>query len=125
RPLPRSRERARPLRACAGTGLHGSMEYGCAVAGARLILVVGHTRCGAVTAAVDLCRSAQSAAHATGCQHLDHVIDEIHRSIDPDDCRRVGEGPPEEKPAYVERVARANVVNAVASILERSQTLRD
>ena len=27
-----------------------SAEYGCAVAGAKLILVIGHTRCGAVTA---------------------------------------------------------------------------
>ena len=31
-----------------------SVEYGCAVAGAKLILVMGHTRCGAVTAAVNL-----------------------------------------------------------------------
>lgn len=29
----------------------GSLEYGCNVAGARLILVLGHTACGAVTAA--------------------------------------------------------------------------
>ena len=32
----------------------GSIEYGCAVAGAKLVLVVGHTRCGAVTASIDL-----------------------------------------------------------------------
>ncbi len=31
-----------------------SAEYGCAVALAKLILVLGHTRCGAVTAAVKL-----------------------------------------------------------------------
>ena len=38
----------------------GSLEFGCAVAGAKLILVMGHTRCGAVTAAVELaCSSAQ------------------------------------------------------------------
>ncbi len=32
----------------------GSVEYACNVAGAKLILVLGHTRCGAVTAAVNL-----------------------------------------------------------------------
>ena len=30
-----------------GANVLGSMEYGCAVAGAKLILVLGHTRCGA------------------------------------------------------------------------------
>ena len=28
----------------------GSIEYGCAVAGAKLLLVLGHKRCGAVNA---------------------------------------------------------------------------
>jgi carbonic anhydrase len=103
----------------------GSMEYGCAVAGARLILVVGHTRCGAVTAAVNLACSGQTAAQSTGCQHLDHVVDEIRKSIDPDEGERLRGASAEEKAAYVEKVARVNVSNAVASILEQSQTLRD
>ena len=71
------------------------MEYGCAVAGAKLILVMGHTRCGAVTAAVDLVGSARTAAEATGCQHLDHIVDDIQQIDRPADaagasrsCRR-------------------------------------
>jgi carbonic anhydrase len=32
----------------------GSMEYGCKVAGAKLILVMGHEYCGAIKAAIDL-----------------------------------------------------------------------
>lgn len=31
----------------------GSMEYGCKVAGSKVILVLGHTKCGAVTSACD------------------------------------------------------------------------
>ena len=31
----------------------GSMEFGCKVAGSKLILVLGHEHCGAVKAAVD------------------------------------------------------------------------
>ena len=31
----------------------GSIEYACAVAGAKLVVVLGHTRCGAMAAAVD------------------------------------------------------------------------
>lgn len=35
------------------TDLLGSMEFGCAVAGAKVIIVLGHTECGAVKAAID------------------------------------------------------------------------
>ena len=31
----------------------GSMEFACAVAGAKVVLVMGHTRCGAVRGAID------------------------------------------------------------------------
>ena len=31
----------------------GSMEFGCAVAGAKLVVVLGHTACGAVKGAID------------------------------------------------------------------------
>jgi carbonic anhydrase len=33
--------------------LLGSMEFGCAIAGAKLVLVLGHTACGAVKGAID------------------------------------------------------------------------
>ena len=64
-----------------------SVEYGCAVAGAKLILVMGHTRCGAVTAAVNLIGDVRTAAEATGCQHLDHIVNDIQQSTDPIACR--------------------------------------
>jgi carbonic anhydrase/SulP family sulfate permease len=63
----------------------GSMEYGTAVAGARLIVVMGHTSCGAVTAAVDF-TAVGSAAEATGCQHLDHILRDIQRTVDREAC---------------------------------------
>ncbi|VTR98545.1 sulfate transporter : Sulfate permease-like transporter, MFS superfamily OS=Singulisphaera acidiphila (strain ATCC BAA-1392 / DSM 18658 / VKM B-2454 / MOB10) GN=Sinac_3353 PE=4 SV=1: Sulfate_tra_GLY: Sulfate_transp: Pro_CA [Gemmata massiliana] len=101
----------------------GSIEYGCAVAGAKLIVVMGHTRCGAVGAAVDLVCSAQTAAEATGCQHLDHVITAIQRSVDPHVCHRVERMAPAEKQAFVNTVARENVRRSVADLLGQSETL--
>ena len=91
----------------------GSVEYGCAVAGAKLILVMGHTRCGAVTAAVDLVGSAETAAEATGCQHLEHIV-QRHPAIDrPAHVPGVEQLPPSEKESFVDAVARRNVSRAV------------
>ncbi|MEX0977270.1 MAG: SulP family inorganic anion transporter, partial [Pirellulales bacterium] len=59
----------------------GSVEYGCAVANARLILVMGHTRCGAVTTAVQTAGSNDSAFKLTGCAHVEPVLREIQQSI--------------------------------------------
>lgn len=102
----------------------GSMEYACAVAGAKLVLVMGHTSCGAVNAAVDLLCSKKTAAEATGCGNLDTLITEIQLSIDPATCPPPGGAwRPEEKAAYANEVARRNVLRTMRVIRQRSATL--
>ena len=101
----------------------GSMEYACAVAGAKLILVMGHTRCGAVTAAVELACSAESAAQATGCQHLEPIVQVIQQSIDPLICRRLEQLTASEKEAFVNAVARDNVARVAEMVLGQSEML--
>lgn len=101
----------------------GSLEYSCAVAGAKLILVMGHTRCGAVTAAVNFACSPESASQATGCQHLDRVVGDIQRSIDLDTCQSVGTLEPDDRQRYVDTVARRNVLMSIQSIIHHSDTI--
>jgi carbonic anhydrase/SulP family sulfate permease len=101
----------------------GSIEYGCAVAGAKLVLVMGHTRCGAVTAAVNAACTSEPVAQTTGCQHVEHVLQEIQESIDLNVCRRVPRISPEEREEFIDNVARRNVVRTVAAICEQSQTI--
>lgn len=103
----------------------GSAEYGCAVAGAKLLLVMGHTRCGAVTAALDLICSTQTAAEATGCQHLGHIVDDIQQSVDASNCQNLDVLSATEKEKLVNAVSRRNVLRTVSNILEQSQTLRE
>src|SRR4029077_18963214 len=91
----------------------GSIEYGCAVAGAKLILVMGHTRCGAVSAAVDLACSSGTVAEVTGCAHLEHIVHEIQQLTDPLECQGVQQLPPSEKGAFVNAVACRNVAHVV------------
>lgn len=101
----------------------GSLEYSCAVAGAKMILVMGHTSCGAVNAAVDLICSNQTAAEATGCVNLDSLVIEIQKSVDLKSCKREGEWLAGEKAAYANEVSRRNVLRTMRKLTERSSTL--
>src|SRR4029077_7697942 len=79
----------------------GSIEYACAVAGAKLILVMGHTRCGAVTDAVSPLDMSRTAAEATGCGHLDQVIQAIEPSLERSACANIEGLQKDEKEAFV------------------------
>jgi carbonic anhydrase len=100
-----------------------SAEYGCAVAGAKLMLVIGHTRCGAVSAAVKFLGSPLTAAEATGCQHLDSIVNEIQRSADGMTSQLSSEPSSTEALAIVDAVARENVLRVVKEIRRQSRTL--
>ncbi|MDZ4403204.1 carbonic anhydrase family protein [Prosthecobacter sp.] len=107
----------------AAKDLIGSMEYACVVAGSKLIVVMGHTSCGAVNAAVDLICSRKSAAEATGCGNLDGLVTEIQQSIDLKTCKQPGQWLPGEKAAYSNEVSRRNVIRTIHVIRERSTAL--
>ncbi len=107
-----------------GDKVLGSVEYACAVAGAKLILVMGHTQCGAVTAAVNLIGSTEQLATATGCQHLESIVDEIRQSIDPVQSQSIDQLPIAEKDSLINAVARRNVYWSVEMLRQRSQTIQ-
>ena len=101
----------------------GSIEYACAVAGAKLVLVLGHTRCGAVNAAVSLASSNSNATEATGCQHLESIVQDIQKSLDSDLIQRFEHSSGDEQSRCVDEVARRNVALSVTRILEQSRTI--
>lgn len=100
-------------------GILGSLEYACAVAGSKLILVLGHSRCGAVTAAVEHMLSGQNVVDTTGCTNLGGLIDEIQQSIDGFPLA----GAFEQKSVLVEEVAYRNILRVIRMIRESSPTL--
>jgi carbonic anhydrase/SulP family sulfate permease len=101
----------------------GSVEYACAVAGAKLILVMGHTRCGAVAAGVDLARSSKDTAQATGCEHLDTIVREIQESIDLPPRASADQCSSTQRESFINEVARRNVLHSVLVMRQQSQTL--
>ncbi len=107
----------------AGRKVLGSIEYACAVAGAKLILVMGHTRCGAVTAAVRLTESGDEPAQATGCQHIGHIVRDIEQSVDLERVKGLGQLPMGEQDALINEVARRHVARVVRTLPTESHTL--
>lgn len=100
-----------------------SMEYACLVAGAKLILVLGHSSCGAVTAAVDFFESKVSIEKATGCQHLNVLLKDIQDLIDPATWSSQEFKVEENRKNYVDDLARRNVQHTMRLICEKSSSL--
>ena len=89
-----------------------------------MILVLGHTKCGAVYSAVKLADAGKPIEEATGCQHLQSVLDEINPSFNLDDYRQAKiQGEPMET-NYLENVAKRNVLNTVEQIISQSRVIR-
>lgn len=107
----------------ATTELLGSLEYACAVVGAKLVVVLGHTSCGAVNAAVDLLAAAKKASEATPCGNLDGLVSEIQLAINPATLKQADKWAPGEKAAYSNEISRRNVIRTIATIRKRSATL--
>lgn len=89
----------------------GSMEFACKLAGSKLILVLGHSHCGAIKGA---CNDAE-------LEHLTGLLEKIKPSVE--SVRNETNEP--EGNELVQRVAEANVLATVAQITEKSQTLKE
>src|SRR5579863_4512378 len=90
----------------------GSMEFACKVAGSKVVLVMGHTACGAIKGAID------------GAQlgNLTALLAKIRPAIEA--THYTGERSVKNH-AFVDAVARNNVSLTIANIRQRSPVLRD
>lgn len=102
----------------------GSLEYGCVVTGAKLLLVLGHSSCGSVATAVRLHESGRSALEETGGKYVEALINEIQISVRAHSDEML---PPAEevqaRKAYNDAVARTNVLRTMASVRSQSEVL--
>ncbi|WP_153558055.1 bifunctional SulP family inorganic anion transporter/carbonic anhydrase [Roseimaritima sediminicola] len=107
-----------------GTKSLGSIEYGVGVAGVKLVVVLGHTRCGAVTSSVELVSKNLSANGETGCQHLQAIVEEIAPSVPELADGQLDRLSASEREDVVDEVARRNVEHTVEAIVNRSNVIR-
>jgi carbonic anhydrase len=91
----------------------GSMEFSCKVAGAKVIMVLGHTKCGAVKGACD----------GVKMGNLTVLLNKLAPAIAEEKTvlanRNATNG------EFVDKVASINVHLTIGSILERSPIIRD
>lgn len=95
------------------TDVLGSMEFGCAIAGSKLIVVLGHTRCGAVKGA---------------CDHVEFGnLTELLSKLQPAVYEERSVTDPSERngsnKAFVDEVTRLHVFRGVKAVVERSFVL--
>lgn len=88
----------------------GSMEYACKVVGTKLIVVLGHTRCGAI----------HGACHQVEMGNLTGLLEKIKPAIEKGNPKNEDCADPE----IYDRVTSNNVLNSIEEILERSSIIR-
>jgi carbonic anhydrase len=90
----------------------GSMEFACKVAGAKVVLVMGHTACGAIKGAID----------AVQMGNLTALLSKIRPAVEA--TKYTGERLSKNY-AFVDAVAKTNVSMTIANIRERSSVVHD
>ncbi len=90
----------------------GSMEFSCRLAGSKLLVVLGHTACGAIKGACDHVQLG----------NLSTLLNKIAPSVYFE--RTVEDGRSSENPEFVEKVSEIQVRRSVEAIIERSLVLR-
>jgi carbonic anhydrase len=93
--------------------LLGSMEFACKLAGSKLIVVLGHTKCGAIKGACDNVEMG----------HLTSLIEKIRPAVDHE--TETKENRSSSNSSFVENVATINVKRTVNAIKERSYILHE
>ena len=91
----------------------GSMEFGCKVAGSKIIVVLGHTKCGAIKGACDHVEMG----------NLTALLSKIRPAVD--DEKTVLQNRNSNNDEFVEKVTSINVKRTVKAIIERSPILNE
>ena len=97
----------------ANTDLLGSMEFACKVAGAKLIVVMGHQHCGAVKGAID----------DVHLGNLTAMLANIKPAVEM--SKRFEGEKTSKNEAFVRLVAKNNIINTIAQIRAKSEILKE
>ncbi|MHA3116010.1 solute carrier family 23 protein [Acinetobacter sp. ANC 4635] len=106
----------------AGEKVLGSLEFACKSKGSRLIVVLGHTDCGAVTAACQMYQQQLDVSQAQDTPNIQYVLKPIMSAIDTVKNRMANDP---NVHSFIDEVTMMNVKNNMAYILKHSNVLRE
>ena len=95
----------------------GSMEFACNVAGSKLIVVLGHSKCGALKGGLDAAK-----IEDLGMDNLNHLIYHFDDCIN--DIIKDGEERSSKNEDLLERLNVCNIKKTISDIRHQSSTLR-
>lgn len=107
-----------------GPNVIGSMEYGCVVGGAKLIVIMGHTRSGLVQYAIDQTCTTSYGKDLSCCPSLRPVLDQIKESITDTDCRELQHASHEKRASIIDAASRRNVARCVKRVVQQSPAIQ-
>jgi carbonic anhydrase len=102
----------------------GSMEYGCVVGGAKLIVLLGHSHSGLVDFAVRQSCSEPTHEALSNCPSLVNVLAEIQGSISQDVCRAFASSESSRRNLIIDEISQHNVQTGVKQIVSKSPAIR-
>jgi carbonic anhydrase len=91
----------------------GSMEFACKVAGTKIIVVLGHSKCGAVKGACDNIEMG----------NLTALLNKLHAAVK--DEKSIIENRNSSNEQFVEKVTTIHIKNTIHAIMERSPILKE
>lgn len=96
----------------------GSMEFACKVAGSKLVVVLGHSKCGALKGGLDARK-----VEGLGMENLNHLIGNFEECIN--EVIHEGEERSSSNEELLERLNVCNIQRTIAQIRAQSETLRN
>ncbi|MCX6987223.1 MAG: SulP family inorganic anion transporter [Chlamydiae bacterium] len=90
-----------------------SIEYGCNVVGAKLIVVLGHTGCGAIQAACNQVKKG----------HITQLLEKIQPAIEVEESLRLKDT--RNMQSFIDKITHLNIANSMLNISRRSDILKN
>ncbi len=106
-----------------GPRVLASVEYGCGVEGAKLVVAMAHTGSPIIRAAVEIACLGRSRADQDFGEHFVHIVEEISHSITPEQRRRYEALTSHEQDEMADQVLRKHILRSLELIRSKSRTV--
>jgi len=106
-----------------GPRVLASIEYGCVDAGAKLIVVMAHTRSTVMQAIIRQASTTTSVGSPMHGEHFHYLVESVDESITPEDRRAFSRLDESGRQQLCDQIARRHIIRSIDSIRSSSRTI--